>query len=396
MSSLPWVSKYTPKSSADIPQPKAVQQLKDAIAKGRKGIILVGPTGSCKTSAVYALAAELGWEVFETNASDFRDAESIKSKLGLASRQRSLFFPGKIMLVDDIDCLSGTKDRGCVGEVVGVIEATAFPVIMTASDVSESKFSALRRKSAVIEFPAVETQVMLKVLQGICAKESVRFEDAALRTICHRAGGDLRAAINDLQTFAPDITVEAVKSLSDRDRDERMQSALFKVFKSAEPEVVLGAFDLAGADPGEVILWIEENIPAEYAAKEDLARAFDVLSRADVFRGRIMNRQHWRFLSYVFELLTAGVATAKDQRKPGISEYKMSGRPLRIWIYNNKFAKRKAIAEKLSGATHASLKSTIKHTMPYVQALCKHNKSYLQELTSSFQLAPEEVEYLVK
>lgn len=43
-----------------------------------------------------------------------------------------------------------------------------------------------------------------------------------------------------------------------------------------------------------IFLWIEENIPYEYKG-EELARAYDALSIADVFRGRIHRQQHWRF-----------------------------------------------------------------------------------------------------
>ena len=41
------------------------------------------------------LANELGLEVYEVNASDFRNAEQINQKVGSAVKQQSLFSKGK-------------------------------------------------------------------------------------------------------------------------------------------------------------------------------------------------------------------------------------------------------------------------------------------------------------
>ncbi len=70
------------------------------------------------------------------------------------------------------------------------------------------------------------------------------------------------------------------------------------------------------------ILWIEENIPNEYQSPDELSVAFNYLSRADVFNGRIKNRQNWSLLKYASELSTAGVASAKKFVKNKFVKYK--------------------------------------------------------------------------
>ena len=63
----------------------------------------------------------------------------------------------------------------------------------------------------------------------------------------------------------------------------------------------------------QITLWVEKNIPKECKGRE-LAQAFDALSKADVFKGRIYRQQHWRFLVYQNFLLSAGMSAAKNKR----------------------------------------------------------------------------------
>ena len=95
-----WTEKYKPKKFEEIKgQDEAVSQVKNFIsrfAKGKKAIILHGPTGTGETSLVYALANETNLEIFELNASDFRDKEKLQTVLKPALQQQSLAKKGKI------------------------------------------------------------------------------------------------------------------------------------------------------------------------------------------------------------------------------------------------------------------------------------------------------------
>ena len=109
---VPWIKKYEPKSSDDIVgQEDAVKYLKEFITnpkkRKKKAIILYGPSGNGKTSSVYAISNELDLELIEVNASDFRNKDKIESTIGQSSKQMSLFGKSKIILVDEIDGLSG-------------------------------------------------------------------------------------------------------------------------------------------------------------------------------------------------------------------------------------------------------------------------------------------------
>ena len=54
--------------------------------KIQKPLLIYGPPGIGKTSAVRALAREMEWTLVETNASDVRDPESLRKAIGENSR----------------------------------------------------------------------------------------------------------------------------------------------------------------------------------------------------------------------------------------------------------------------------------------------------------------------
>ncbi len=396
----PWSSKYLPKSTEDIQgQNKAVGALKsfmDNFPKNRAAL-LHGPPGCGKTSLVYAVANEKDLELIEVNASDTRNAGSIKERLGPAMFQMSLFSKGKIILVDEIDGVSGNSDRGGLSELRKLIEKTKFPVVMTANDPYDKKFSTLRKKSEMIEMHTLSYISVLSVLKRIAEKEDIEYKEDDLKTLARRAGGDLRGAINDLQTLADytkKLTKDDVDELSGRKQKDTMINALIRILKTTNPDVALPALDDVDEDIDSVFLWIEENMPREYKNTDDLQRAFDNLSLADVFRGRIRRKQHWRFLVYINNLLTAGIALSKKEKYPGFNKYTRTTRILRMWQWNNKLRKRKSIASKIAEKTHTSTSRVIQDTYPYLRVIFKKNKEHAKHLAEFFELDKDESAYL--
>jgi len=396
---VPWVKKYAPTKAIDSPQKEGAEQLKKFVAdfkqQKKKAALLYGPAGSGKTSAVHAIARELDLEILEVNASDVRNKAEIETRLGTASKQMSLFSRGKLILADEIDGLSGTNDRGGPTALAALIAETSFPIVMTANDPWDQKLSGIRSKSVLIELPGLDYVTIFNILKDICAKEGITFDEVALKTLARRAGGDLRSAITDLEALTTNsaLTKESLDVLGERDREQSMNDALMKVFKSSDPTIAITAFDHVNEDLDGSFLWVDENLPKEYTHPTDLARAYDALAKADVYRGRIKRRQHWHFLVYVNTLLSAGVAVAKDQKPTASVKYGPTGRILKIWQANMKYQKRKAIAEKLAAKTHTSAKQTIKH-LPYFQALFQKKHPSAAKIAEECELDPEEVEWL--
>lgn len=400
---VPWIKKYAPKKIADIEgHGEALEELKKFVTRFKKGkaLLLYGASGGGKTSSVYALAHELGYELIEINASDTRNAEQIDLLLGNASKQLSLFFKSKIILIDELDGITGKEDRGGVQAIERLIEKSPYPIIMIANDPYADKLSSLRKKSIMLEFSTRPHSSVLNYLKKICKEEKIIYDEEALSMLARRAGGDLRAAINDLQTLAghdKKLTRKEVEEISnERDNTDTIIQSLIKVLKTTDVAVALQAFDNIEEDLDKVFLWMDENLPKEYTKPTDLARGFDALSRADVFRGRIIRWQHFRFYVYCYNLLSAGIALSKDEKYKSFISYKPNTRILKLWIAKQKNLKKNAIAEKIADKTHTSKRKALQDTLPYLKPVFKKNKKEADRLSEYFELDKEQIEWLAR
>lgn len=394
---LPWTLKYQPQSLNDFPfYTNQIQQMKSFVEdfkkQKRKAMLIHGPTGNGKTAAVQALAQDMQLELIEINASDYRNKDAIFSIIGTAAKQMSLFFSSKIILIDEIDGLAGNQDRGGISAIEEIIDTTAFPIFLICHDASDKKIKPLLKKTHLVAFEPLDYTQITGVLKKICAAEKVDYEERALKTLARQADGDLRAAINDLQTLSNEkITLQRFEELGYRNKQEAIQNGLVKVFKVSDANIAKTAFQNVQEDIDQIFLWVDENLPKEYPDAESLASAYDKLSRADVFKGRIHRWQHWGFLVYIDALLSAGVAVSKKQRNKNPVAYEQTQRLLKIWIAKQKYAKRQAIAEKLTFA-HLSSSEAV-NTVFYIKQMFK-NKKMKERLIEEFDFDADEVLWL--
>ncbi|MFA4887805.1 MAG: replication factor C large subunit [Candidatus Nanoarchaeia archaeon] len=380
-----WTDKYKPKTVGEIPQVVGTN-LVEAVKK-KKPVLLFGPSGCGKTSLIYALAEELDLEVLEVNASDFRDKGSIESIIGPSSQQMSLFGRQKIILIDELDGVSGQEDRGGIGALVKAVEETKVAMVLIANDSFDGRFNDLRKKCLVLECERVSIKALAKVLENICIQEKIQYDQNGLFQVAAKANGDIRAAINDLQVYSASGKLD-VMGLETRDHEENIYNALKIIFKVDDASISSRVLDNVDLDLDECFLFLEENICHEYKNPIDLEKAYTSLAKADVFKGRIRKQQYWRFLVYQSSLMTAGVSCAKSQVYPGFISYKRSMKPLRIWQANMRLQKPKAISEKLAMIIHRSKKKTFKGF-----SLMKPS---LIGASEELELSIEEIEYLKK
>lgn len=337
-------------------QKAALEQLRTFVTGSRKPgqlALLHGPQGSGKTSMVHALARELNLELLEVNASDVRNESSIKELLGPALSNRSLFGGSKVILFDEVDGLSGTKDRGGLGAILSLAKESPFPVVMTANDPWDSKFSDLRKRSVMIPVKGLAYTSIVPILRIIASSEGLEYDDAALQALARRAGGDLRAAITDMQSLGEVVSVAKVDSVDQRDVKGNILDAVRIVLKTRDPKVARDVLDTLQEDIDEIFLWMDENLPKEYRRADDLERAYNALATADRFRGRIRRWQHWRFLVYCYDLLGPGIALSKSEKYDGFVTIARAQRLLSVW--RSKSATRDAIIKKLAAEQHISL-----------------------------------------
>lgn len=385
-----WTEKYRPAFFLDIRgQQIAVDKVRIFLRNPgeKKAIILHGAPGTGKTSLAHAAANEAKAEVFELNASDLRDKEKLRSILRPATEQASLTKKGKIILVDEVDGISGV-DFGGLSELLRILEISSHPVIITANDIWDKKFNELRRSSELVQLKEIDYRTIKDVLIEILRKEKKFIDSGILTNIALKARGDLRAAINDLQ-IASELEDPSQVLVEERNKEIDIFSALRMIFKGKANNTMLNLFDSVNMPIDEIMLWVEENIPTEYHG-EELVKAFDALSRVDIFKRRIYRQQYWRFLVYENALLSFAISAAKKSEKTGFTSYKKPSRILQMWMNNQKTEKKKSIAKKYSNLVHIGEKRAMREFSMIKLFLLK------PEVQKELKLNEEEIEYLNK
>jgi len=390
---MTWTEKYRPKKFEDLKgQDMAIDKIKAFVkyfGTGKKALVLHGPPGTGKTTFAYVMANEINSEIFELNASDIRNQAKLQEILRPAIEQKSLTKKGKIILVDEVDGISGYYDKGGILELVRLIELTSYPVIITANDVWNKKLSPLRKKSELVQLKEISYSSIKDVMINILRKENQFIDQSILTKVAIKAKGDMRAAINDLQILSkmkdPSMTV-----LDERNKETDIFNALRMIFKGKPTDDILRVFDSVNMPLDEILLWVEENIPTEYQG-EELARAYDLLSKADVFKGRIYKQQYWRFLVYENIFLSYGISASKKSAKIGFTSYKKPTRILKIWLNNQRTAKKKSIAIKYAKLVHVGTKRAM-NEFPIIKQIIKSNPVIQKEL----RLSEDEIEYVMR
>ena len=402
---IPWIIKYRPKKIADVVNQDSAKkqfiQWLESWLKGKplkKAALLYGPAGCGKTSLVEAAANEYRLEVVEMNASDFRRKQDIERIAKVAATMRSLFARGKIILLDEVDGISGTADRGAIDAILHLLEVTKYPVVMTANDPWDQKLKPLRDASLMIAFKRLSERDVILVLKRICQAERLECEDNALREIARRSEGDLRSAINDLQAIAEGygkVTITLVRELSAyRYREYAPFEALQKLFNAKYIWQAKAAVTQTNIDYETMMIWVNEHIPTYYDDPEELARAFDALSRADVYMGRIRKSGSWDLLSYVFDMMGPGVAFARRIYK---YKWKIFRSPKRLQL----LAQTKRSREVREGIARAlaprllTSKATVKRdVIPFLKIIFTNNPKYAAKIALGYELTEEMIKWL--
>jgi replication factor C large subunit len=383
--------KYRPQNYESIVgQTDAIKTIEDFLRNfpKKKALLLYGPPGTGKTSLVLAAAKVHDLEIKELNSSDLRNRAKLEEVLKPASIQGSLFKKGKILLMDEIDGVTGS-DIGGVPELIRTIQISSHPIILTGNDIWQSKFSPLRPKCKLVELKHLPMESIMSLLNNISAQEKLSNSDTFLRQIALKSQGDLRAALNDLQAYSSGNYGEStILDEEKRHKEETIFNILKILFQERQDS--LNIFDNTNMSLDEILLWIEENIPKEYRGQA-LFHAYEALAKADKFRGRIYRQQFWRFLLYQNIFQTAGISYSKKSPMRRFTKYERPKRILKIWLNNQKTAKKKTIAQKYAKHVHCSAKRSMKD-FSTIKLILKKNP----QIQSQLKLTDDEIAYLEK
>lgn len=324
----PWNARYRPRAKADIVgNQAAVDRLDEWLQSWSKGppkkraAFLYGPPGTGKTSAVQALAAENGLDLMEVNASDTRNKTQIEELLGRSAAQAvNVFGQRRVILLDEMEGVSGQKDRGGVTAIADLVKSTLSPVVLVATTIGENmeeKFRGLLDKAVLIEFQPIPSREVVERLDAIARENGVTVHPEALETLAVKNGGDMRSAINDLEAAAQGRTTvrpEDITWLGDRDRQDTTPHLINRIFSARSLWEARQAIGMSMIPPEDLFDWIYENLPVLVDDPEERLEALETLARADVYQKRAGSADY-RLLKYMFNLMTGGVAFARKRSR---------------------------------------------------------------------------------
>lgn len=204
---LPWTEKYRPQSLENVvSHTNIINSIKIFVKlKFLPNLLFYGPPGTGKTSTVIAAAKELfGIEyyhrVMELNASDHRGIGVIREQISefcSSKIHKSQTIPFNLVILDEIDAM--TKDAQLI--LIKVIEqfsnSTRFCLVC---NYVQKLIQPLQSRCVKLNFCTIEYNNMYLKLNEIAKNEGSSISNKSVKLIKDISGGDMRKAINILQS----------------------------------------------------------------------------------------------------------------------------------------------------------------------------------------------------
>ncbi|WP_137285109.1 replication factor C large subunit [Halorussus salinisoli] len=399
-----WTEKYRPSSLSEIRgNNKARDQLREWAQTWddhRDAVVVHGSPGVGKTSAAHALANDMGWPTIELNASDTRTADVVEKLAGGASQNQALTGNAdgrQLVIMDEADNLHGNVDRGGSKAITDVVKDAGQPMVLIANEFYDMS-KTLRNNCETIEFRDVAARSIVPALRHICKQEGVEYEKAALRAIADKNDGDLRSAVNDLQAIAETserLTEDDVTVTGERDRTSGIFDFLDALFKEEDAQGALQESYDVDETPDDLLNWVEDNVPKDYEGAE-LATAYDFLSNADKWLGRVRATQDYSMWRYATDNIAAGVAASRQGDKGGWTRYGPPSYWRKLGSSKGNRKKRDYVARKIAETDGVSMSTARREILPFLAAMTHHckNREMTIAMAAKYDLEAEHVSFV--
>ena len=371
-----WTDKYRPKSFdyvvGNVKQKKIIQ---DWVEKWKNNdpqppLLLIGPAGTGKTTTI-----------------------------GESANTYSLFGNNrKLIIMDEVDGIHGTNDRGGTKALNKIIKESKQPIVMMANDFYSNKLTTIKKNALVVKMDKIKSPSINKYLRDVVLKnEGIEADPEVLKKLAKRSSGDLRSSINTLQALVEnggELTEETLESTSQKDNTSTIFDTVTRVLKSKNPEHVKRSMFENTEDPTLVMEYIAENIPREYESNKEVKKAYEMISQADLYFGRTRSSQYYGYWKYASDFMGVGVSSSKNDTYRKYSKiitpmsFSLMGRT------RGKRALRDRIASKMEEKMHISLQ--VAYTVfPYFEIMFENDK-LAWEISDFLELEDDEIKFFRK
>lgn len=240
-------------------------------------LIISGMPGIGKTTSVHCLANELLGDarkeaVLELNASDDRGIDVVRGRIKTFAQKKVNLPAGrhKIIILDEADSMTPGAQQALRRTMEIYAKTTRFAF---ACNQSNKIIEPLQSRCAILRFARLSDKEVLKRLMQVIEKEKVEYTDDGLSALVFCAEGDMRQALNNLQS-----TVSGFGLVSGDN--------VFKVVDSPHPVVVHAIMSACcRSDIDEALENLKKLWDKGYSAVDIISTMFRVTKTLDADEG---------------------------------------------------------------------------------------------------------------
>jgi DNA polymerase III delta prime subunit len=217
---------------------------------------------------------------------------------------------------EDAGSAHDLSDRGGLGAIASLVRSTLQPVAITVNDATSlTRYSPLFKTGVVrVRFTPIPAVDLRRRLEEIIAAEHLALGKEALEAVVARSGGDLRAALTDVEAVAPlPPGPMQLAVLAGRDRATEFEQFIGNALSVPRWRRSVEIRNEIDATPDDLLPWVEENAPHATRDPERRLFALEIVARAERLLAFARRRRHFGLWTYASELLTGGVSIALDR-----------------------------------------------------------------------------------